>query len=210
VARDLNRARAAFVGQPSGLRCAVADRARRPEAAMARDRSRRDGGGPRLLPVGVHQRPQRHPRRVLHHDGAVHAVRRRRRRPHRRRPRARARRSAAGLVPPGRQAGCDADRVVPPGYWPDPADEPRRSLSREAVTLVTDDGAVVRGTLTAPTTQWKSAVVLGHPRADFSVHYASSLLASAGYAVLGFATRYVNNDVDCQHEKLIDDVAAVV
>ena len=101
---------------------------------------------------------------------------------------------------------------MPPGYWPDPADEPRSSLPSEAVTLVTDDGAVVRGTLTtpAPGTSWRTAVVLGHPRADFSMHYASSLLAAAGYAVLGFATRYVNNDIDCQHEKLVDDTAAVV
>ena len=97
------------------------------------------------------------------------------------------------------------------GYWPLPEDDPGVDIPRESIRIITPDRALVRGVLwrsPVGVPEKKTAVILSHPRGDFSVHYACPLLAAAGYATFGFGTRYQNNDTDCLHEACVTDVLA--
>ena len=64
------------------------------------------------------------------------------------------------------------------GYWPLPEDDPGVAVQRESVRLVSPDGALFRGILWTPPdgTPWNTALIISHPRGDFSVHYALYLI----------------------------------
>src|SRR6185437_13348665 len=79
----------------------------------------------------------------------------------------------------------------------------------EPVRLFAADGAESAGLF-----YWKGArlpktvVYLMHPRGDFARHYAIPGLVSAGYAAFGHNSRYLNNDSEAIHERLVLDIAA--
>lgn len=75
------------------------------------------------------------------------------------------------------------------------------------VRLQAEDGAHSSGVLYARGGE-TTVVVFNHPRADFSSHYLTPFLIAAGYGVYGGQTRYLGNDVNCEHECLCADLAA--
>lgn len=77
------------------------------------------------------------------------------------------------------------------------------------VRLQAEDGAHSSGILYTRGGE-RTAIVFDHPRADFSSHYLTPFLVAGGYAVLGGQTRYLGNDVNCEHECLVADLAAQV
>jgi len=79
------------------------------------------------------------------------------------------------------------------------------------VNLVAQDGAPSRGLFYRPEGKRPNVGVhLMHPRTDQSQNYNILPLVQAGYAVLGRASRWPNNDVATIHELLLLDVAAGV
>lgn len=77
------------------------------------------------------------------------------------------------------------------------------------VRLFADDGAESSGWLYEPAgARPKTVVTLMHPRGEFSRHYAIPGLVRAGYAAFGQNSRYLNNDTEAIHERLLLDVAA--
>lgn len=85
------------------------------------------------------------------------------------------------------------------------------SVVREPTFLEASDGAQSFGILyTAAGQQPKTAVYLMHPRVEFTRHYVVPGLTARGYAVFGQNSRYLNNDADAVHERLLLDVAAAL
>lgn len=100
-----------------------------------------------------------------------------------------------------------AERFRPPHCFRsvDPA------TRREIVEHAAADGFPLTGLLWLPPSRDPDVVLLAmHPRADFSRHYLVPWLTAGGYAVFGATTRYLHNDADALHERLLLDVAGSV
>lgn len=82
-------------------------------------------------------------------------------------------------------------------------------VRREIVYLDATDGAASFGVLYRTLSREpRTAVYLMHPRGEFSRHYVVPPLTARGYAVFGHNSRYLNNDTDMVHERLLFDIAA--
>jgi len=83
------------------------------------------------------------------------------------------------------------------------------SVRRDVVYLDASDTAQSFGILYRPANHNpKTAVYLMHPRGEFTRHYVVPPLTARGYAVFGQNSRYINNDTDTVHERLLFDIAA--
>jgi len=83
------------------------------------------------------------------------------------------------------------------------------AVRREPVWLEASDTAQSSGILYTPAGRDpRTAVYLMHPRGEFSRHYVVPPLTARGYAVFGHNSRYLNNDTDMVHERLLFDIAA--
>jgi len=83
------------------------------------------------------------------------------------------------------------------------------SVRRDVVYLDASDTAQSFGILYRPANhEPKTAVYLMHPRGEFTRHYVVPPFTARGYAVFGHNSRYLNNDTDMVHERLLFDIAA--
>ena len=82
-------------------------------------------------------------------------------------------------------------------------------VRRDIVYLDATDTAQSFGVLYRPAGhEPKTAIYLMHPRGEFTRHYVVPGLTARGYAVFGQNSRYLNNDTDMVHERLLFDIAA--
>lgn len=83
------------------------------------------------------------------------------------------------------------------------------AIPREHVVVQAADGAESWGLLYTPTARRALSVVhVMHPRGDMSRHYVVPGLVAAGFAVFAANSRYLNNDRDMVHERILLDIAA--
>src|SRR5436853_5094964 len=83
------------------------------------------------------------------------------------------------------------------------------AIPREFVTIRAADGIETWGILYTPAQgRAPTAMPIMHQRGDMSRHYIVPGLVRAGYAVFAANSRYLNNDRDCLHERILLDIAA--
>jgi uncharacterized membrane protein len=82
-------------------------------------------------------------------------------------------------------------------------------VTQTMVRLQAEDGAHSRGMLYRRGRE-TTAIVITHPRSDFSSHYLVPSLLGAGMAVFGGQVRSLANESDTVHEPLLADVAAEI
>jgi alpha-beta hydrolase superfamily lysophospholipase len=84
-------------------------------------------------------------------------------------------------------------------------------VQSEIVPIKAQDGGESRGVVYFKgSTQPATVVMVIHPRTDQTRHYAIPGLVEAGFAAFGHNTRWLNNDIETIHERLVLDVAAAV
>ena len=82
-------------------------------------------------------------------------------------------------------------------------------VRKDVVYLDATDTAQSFGILYGPANHDpKTCFYLMHPRGEFTRHYVVPPLTARGYAVFGQNSRYINNDTDMVHERLLLDIAA--
>lgn len=85
------------------------------------------------------------------------------------------------------------------------------TIRREIVYHHASDGYPLSGVLYLPPHGDADLAVLAmHPRGDFSRHYLAPPTALGGFAFFGATSRYLHNDADALHERLLLDVAGSI
>jgi hypothetical protein len=79
----------------------------------------------------------------------------------------------------------------------------------EPMPILAEDGGESHGTLFTRGGE-RCVALFMHPRGDMQRHYAMPRLLEAGIATFGQAGRFINNDVNLIHERIILDVAAAI